>query len=223
MLSLDDWRADGYRWFQYGTKKLPRHEPVISKSYFISVTPAGHNHEFKRCAYKLIDPKSPLVLVHYLGDESIAVGAPHGNAKSNDRIFYRTCPSVLKKIAEENESPENIYKKFISRSETPLHYQHSLLPRNMRQVVNTQQRERQKSRLSHDALYNMHELAYDLEGFVKVIMTYPDLIVVCGHEKMLMELNNLLQIDSIQPQLLSYDTTFQLGLISLIYQTTIKV
>ena len=81
MLSLDDWRADGYRWFQYGTKKLPRHEPVISKSYFISVTPAGHNHEFKRCAYKLIDPKSPLVLVHYFGDESIAVGAPHGNAK----------------------------------------------------------------------------------------------------------------------------------------------
>ena len=42
-----------------------------------------------------------------------------------------------------------------------------------------------KSRLSHDALYNMHEVAYDSEGFVKVIMTYPDLIVACGHEKCL--------------------------------------
>ncbi len=57
----------------------------------------------------------------------------------------------------------------------------------------------------------MHELAFDLGSFVKVIMTYPDLIVICGHEKLLIELNNLLQIDSIQPQLLSYDTTFQLG------------
>ncbi len=77
--------------------------------------------------------------------------------------------------------------------------------------MNIQQRERQKSRLTRDALYNMHELAFDLGSFVKVIMTYPDLIVICGHEKLLIELNNLLQIDSIQPQLLSYDTTFQLG------------
>ena len=47
---------------------------------------------------------------------------------------------------------------------------------------NVQQKERQKSRLSHDALYNRHEVANDLEAFVKVMM-YLDLIIVCGHEK----------------------------------------
>ena len=56
----------------------------------------------------------------------------------------------------------------------------------MWQVVNAQQKERQKRRLSNDALYNIHEGAYDVEGFLKVIMTYPDLIVVYGHEEMLM-------------------------------------
>ena len=29
------------------TKRIPRHEPVLSKSYFVSVTSAGHNHELK--------------------------------------------------------------------------------------------------------------------------------------------------------------------------------
>ena len=47
-------------------------------------------------------------------------------------------------------------------------------------MLNVQQKECQKSRLSHDAVYNMYEVAYDLDGF---IMTYPVLIVVCGHEK----------------------------------------
>jgi len=175
------------------------------------VTRAGHSHEFKRCVYKLLNSQFSSILIHYIGDESIAVAAPHGNSTLSTRLFYRTCPSVLKAIASHSESPETIYKSLISKSEVPPQYQHTLVPRDRRQVVNIQQRQRQKNRLTRDALYNMHELAYDLGSFVRVIMTYPNLIVVCGHEKLLIELNNLLQIESIQPQLLSYDTTFQLG------------
>ena len=47
--------------------------------------------------------------------------------------------------------------------------------------------ERQKSRLTHDALYNLHEVAYDLGGFVKRIVTYPDLTVVFGDSQILQE------------------------------------
>ncbi len=68
-----------------------------------------------------------------------------------------------------------------------------------------------KLRLTHDALYNVHELAYDLEDFVKIITTYPDLIIICGLNKLITELKSILQTDSECPQLLSYDTTFQLG------------
>lgn len=76
-----------------------------------------------------------------------------------------------------------------------------------------QELHRQKYRLSHDALYNLHELVYDLNGFVHKVITYPDLIVVCGNRTVLKECNRLLslrqQMDA--PQLMSYDTTFQLG------------
>ena len=57
----------------------------------------------------------------------------------------------------------------------------------------------------------MHELAYDLGSFVKIITTYPDFIIVCGLDEILQDLEMVLKVDSDLPQLLSYDTTFQLG------------
>ena len=77
--------------------------------------------------------------------------------------------------------------------------------RNIRHIVNEQRR------ISQDALYNLHEIAYDLPEFVWVIQTYPDLICVCGMKKVLDQLDRLLLINSPLTQLLSYDTTFQLG------------
>ena len=69
----------------------------------------------------------------------------------------------------------------------------------------------QKQRLSHDALYNLHELAVDLPGFVHVIRTHPDLICTCSNKELLDELDRVLLVQSPTPKLLSYDTTFQLG------------
>lgn len=81
-----------------------------------------------------------------------------------------------------------------------------------KQVANMQALNRQRFRISHDALYNLHELAYDMNEFVHKITTYPDLIVVCGYKPMLKELNRVLQLHlTTSQQLLSYDTTFQLG------------
>ena len=34
---LDDWRADGYHWYQYGTKMLPRSAPLVKKHHFACV------------------------------------------------------------------------------------------------------------------------------------------------------------------------------------------
>ena len=72
-------------------------------------------------------------------------------------------------------------------------------------------RYRQRLRISHDSLYNLHELSYDLNDFVHKIVTYPDIIVICGLKPMLVEVNRLLQLESQAAQLLSYDTTFKLG------------
>ena len=151
---------------------------------------------FKRHAYFLLDPKRQnKVLIHYVGDESVAVDFPHGTSKSGNHIYRRTCPSTLNQLVS-----------FVSSCSSQLPSSH--LPRNTRQVINLQQKERQKVRLSHDALYNVHELAYDLDGFVKVIKTFPDLTIVCSLDVMLKELDLVLQTQSTNTQLLSYDTTF---------------
>ena len=69
----------------------------------------------------------------------------------------------------------------------------------------------EKDGLTHNALYNVHEVAYDLAGFVTKITTYPDLIFVCGMYALEQELDKLLQSPMPSPQLLSYDITFQVG------------
>ena len=69
----------------------------------------------------------------------------------------------------------------------------------------------QQRRISHDALYNLHEIAYDLPDFMWTIQTFPDLTYVCGMKDILDQLDRLLLIESQAKQLLSYDTTFKLG------------
>ena len=208
---LDDWRVDGYRWFQYGTKLIPRSRPVLQKIHFVTVLPHGHDKRFKRQAFHLLDAKQSqkAVLLHYLGDESIVIDYSHGNAKSNQ--IYCTAPSVLAEHASTHDHPSIIYKNAISSSGCPAEYQPAFMPHNCRQIKNLQARVRQKARLTHDALYNLHELAYDLDGFVKTVTTYPDLAVICGHDRVISELDSVLHLISDRPQLLSYDTTFQLG------------
>lgn len=101
-----------------------------------------------------------------------------------------------------------VYKNSTSCS-VPPEYHSIFTPKNVKQVSNLQTRHRQRLRLSHDALYNLHELSFDLQIFVQKIVTYPDLVVVCGLEPMFKNLNRLLTIT--EGQLMSYDTTFQLG------------
>ena len=46
---------------------------------------------------------------------------------------------------------------------------------------------------------------------MKEIITFPDLILICGLNTLIDELDHILQVDSECSQLLSYDMTFQLG------------
>ena len=81
---------------------------------------------------------------------------------------------------------------------------------------------RQRFRLSHDALYNLHELAYDLEGFVLKICTHPDLVVVCALKNMVIEMESVQQSNA-PSQLLSYNTTFKFGdfyVLTLLFRNT---
>ena len=83
-------------------------------------------------------------------------------------------------------------------------------PRNLKQLRNLRFKSLCNSRLSRDALFNLHEIAYDVPGFIWKISTYPDLVCICGLQEVIEDADRIL-ILAHESQLLSYDTIFQLG------------
>ena len=165
------------------------------------------NRSFLKEAFKSTCGK--IVIIHYLGNESTtAVDYPHGNAKSLSATHQRTAPSVLQSLKEDmHSSASEVYKKKVAGGLVPGHSM--LIPRNIKQVSNAQYSTRQRMRLTRDAMYNLHEIAYEAPHFVKRIATFPDLQVICMDNRMTAEFNKLLQEGS--QSMMTYDTTFHLG------------
>ena len=186
--------------------------PVVKKVYAVNVNDKGKNVNFKRLSYTLIDNSSSLTLIHYTGDHTTATQFAHGNSKlKGNKPYVRSCPSLFQKANEIQDVPSYVYKKMVAEVDCTNVHQSVLLPRDTTQIKNLQARNRRKLRLTHDSLYNLHELAYDLDGFVSKITTYPDLIVVCGLKGIKEELDRLILSSPDDSILMSYDTTFQLG------------
>ena len=121
LFCADDWKCDQYHWINDGVAKLPKKDPVVKKTYFLCDTPTGPSAEFKWHAYEFI-PANNYVLVHYLGNENIAIAFPHGNSKQNTRKAYvRTCPSVMEKMKTECNfsTAKKVYHKNIMTDHLP--------------------------------------------------------------------------------------------------------
>jgi len=65
------------------------------------------------------------------------------------------------------------------------------------------------TRLSHDAIVNLHALAVDLDDYMLKIDMLPDLVIVCRFKDLFKQLDNLISLTFCpKPVLLSYDTTY---------------
>lgn len=73
----EDWRADGHRWRQNGTSKLPKNAPVVRKIHFHIETSSGTSAKFRKFVYKVIGTEE-YVVVQYLGDDGVQESFPHG-------------------------------------------------------------------------------------------------------------------------------------------------
>ena len=204
MISTDDWRCDQYRWINQGVKHLPKKMPRVKKSYFYIDSVNGPSLDFRRHAYEL-DPPNNLVLIHYLGDENAAVDFPDGSQQNENRNYVQTCPPLLGHITTEcsRSTMSKIYKSTLTNLPSKSHIS-VLLPRNSKQVENVTMKQLRNMRISHDAMYNLHELATDKPDFIHSIRTYPNLVCISGQKEMLQELDRVL-LKSPTPQLLSYD------------------
>jgi len=52
-------------------------------------------------------------------------------------------------------------------------------PRSTKQLRNLHHKQLQLSRISHDDMYNLHEIAYGISGYIHKIITFPDLSLQC--------------------------------------------
>jgi len=129
----DDWKADQYRWIEYGRKCLPPKNPVIKRIYYYNVGPSGTNTKFRRLANVLLNYPNAGTMNRYIGDDTKAVQFPHGNRKKDNKSHYRTCPLVVKRLRQTNDTPSNVYKHEVS-AKFPSHLQPVCLPRNVKQI-----------------------------------------------------------------------------------------
>lgn len=188
---------------------MPRSDPKYLKSYFYIKTETGKcDKNFRREVYFPVSNPDNIAVIHYIGNEKLSRKAPHGNAK-HDKPFFRSKPSVIKDLQErpEIEKAHKIYKDMVCENKDG----HDAVskPRNVKQVHNVRAAQKEELRLTRDAIYNTHEIAYE-GGFVHYIATYPDLAIIVGTQEILEELNRVVKLKD-RDFLFSYDTTFSLG------------
>ena len=131
--------------------------------------------------YQLLDSQH-YTIIHYIGDQSLISQFPHRNANTSNRNFVRTCPSTMQKISKECKAHQanTVYKQEVSQASVTGSQAPTVLPHNLKQLQNLRFKHLKESRLSRDDLYNLHEIAYDIDGFVHKVITYPDLTCICG-------------------------------------------
>ena len=184
----------------------------LKKSYFSIDTTSGSSLEFQRHSYRLIESQRNTILVHYTGDESEAIDILHRSSLKNAQPFFRTLPSYMNTCAKKVEVTKAniVYKKEIAEMKCG-DLREIAIPRNMQQLRNLRFKVLSENGKCSDGLSNLHKLAYGGEtNFIWRIETYPNLICILGLRDIIAEMDRVLQLNEVG-QLLSYDTTFNLG------------
>ena len=118
----------------------------------------------------------------------------------------------MQKISRECKAHQanTVYKQEVSQASVTGSQAPNVLPCNLKQLQNLCFKHLKESRLLRNDLCNLHEIAYDIDGFVHKVITYQDLTCICGLGTIMNEANKVLQLKD-PGQLLSYDIIFQMG------------
>ncbi|RNA02343.1 hypothetical protein BpHYR1_007523 [Brachionus plicatilis] len=176
-LKHNDWTTDGFKWKNQGTRKalIPTspNDPAVYKNYYQMINRNKCiNKEVIKDVYFFKDQAMPII-VHYL-DKKTKVNSlleydsgPHGNVKSKENAenYQRTLPSVLGQIKENvsKRAPHLVYKET-----------------SKKRAVN------KLKRFTYDVIANCHLMHFSL-GFPNLILTAPDIRIICIDEELLLE------------------------------------
>ena len=120
---------------------------------------------------------------------------------------------MLKEAGETYKDPSVHYKEKICKSNVPATHEATLKPRNPRQIKNAQAQAQKIRRYTQGVLFNLVELTHGIQDYTHRMFLVPGLEVVFGNRAMLQEFQAVLCTEGQQPQLVSYDTTYNLGII----------
>lgn len=224
----DNWKCDQYRWLNYGSKEIPKRDPLVKKLFYIGKNPEGKTNKFQRHAFTLIgDQRFPKpVLVHYIGDENVMIDHPHGNTKKSSEPYFAVAPSVRRSLGGGNGNGGNSNKPNRSMNiliqdgtitaHTPdalNNYNPVLTPRNKLQVRNIKRnirKQNEKQVTSTEDMMTLYSLGTELPGFFHYVRTYPDLAIIVGLTDLASEVDNLLKLNA-GPLVFSFHETFKVG------------
>ena len=118
------------KWRHNGKKNL-KTIPVLTKTYYVFVSDDGQEEGFKKLVYKLSGSNNHTVVVHYKGDESIAISStPH----------VCTLPSIMRQLERSEATPSVAYKRMTATTGPSQDHVAVQLPKNRKQVKNLQAR-----------------------------------------------------------------------------------
>ena len=94
-VNSEDFRSCGYRMKQINGGRIIGKTILVRDSHLIRPDcKVRGTKDFQMRTY--VDSRQPgVALVHFIGDETLAVDFPHGNSKTGD-VYVRTAPSVLR-------------------------------------------------------------------------------------------------------------------------------
>ena len=132
---VDNYKIDGYSWFNNGGDKLLHNDQIIKtfynvKTYDSTLGKLITSKDFKKEIYMLPNKKPPY-LIHYTSSlENVVIG-PHGNVKNKEGAenYVPTKPSTIKAIKEkltQTGQPVAIYTNYEAENK----------PRNKKQIRN---------------------------------------------------------------------------------------
>ena len=106
--SANGWTLICYRLLQVGKDQLYKQVFNIRTN---DADPKRGNKGFQMYVWSLTQNQD-IVIIQFIGDASLAVDIPHGNAKSaNARPHHKTAPSTMRDMKESREKPNQYYRQ----------------------------------------------------------------------------------------------------------------
>jgi len=160
----DLWRAQLYQWAEPGGPKYIMNGEVVKRTFAIRTEETNNKRgdkRFQMFVWSMPRQHPEVILLHFLGDATLSAGLKHGNAKrTNARPYHSTLPATMREMRQTNLAPAAFYRKKRAEAEPDLRSQVFEVPRDTKQVRNTQSNARMRNGLT-DTLSMLNIYAND--------------------------------------------------------------